>query len=759
MDFKKFLQIMSEAESTSEKDAKAEKAGKEVAKDIEHDEGHKGKDDDKAEKAGEKVKKDIEYDDKKDKKSLKDWFEIIDKNMLAEAEQITVEPAKQNTQVIKQGTKTLGTVTNPQLAAQIKQSIGKGEMNLAGTEMKEAGAQDGMKKVARLSPDQKRDVIRQINSKYGKHKNSITHVYKSMGGDFLVSHDDPKTGIEYRHKIDMVNKKPVISKKPIDAWASMTFEKGGGYLDGDDYEMNEADAQDMVKKTAKDLENTLGKKELDEKAKNPYAIGMAQAMKSKGDKPPLKKSTIVKAHDIAKAIKKTDEAEIPKSGPDYGAGLGAGRNDKVLEAKPDFLDLDKDGNKKESMKKAAADKKKKKVDEAMNTLEAAYHEGKSHGLTKHGYACRYNEGSDEHRRYHEGFKEGLDECYGLMPNRGLVGETVPATVPGMASQAMPAMEADMEEGNAFTGKLASTPKGGSFELDGQKYKDTSSLEEFAFEALDKQLNDLLNEGLSVNMSQGLGDSMGGQSTDTVSVTATDDDAAKLLDFIKQVGLGGLGGEKALDGQAEPVAAVSDYGAPKFSGHDDMIGLMKVATDDYKDEEGHDHNDKPEMKMCGVHKLPEGECGCGEGKEMVDEVESEDQMEYQVAEDDGEGYEQSQAAAAEIDSALAGAQGNKDVEVAEGGDGSEASEEPEMTEAAEDNPVTPEEELTEWANDAGKDGTDQAFERDIDFMTKIISGGLNKPKSTGQTTVPVIAGQDARIGDEDVAAWKKLAGLK
>jgi transcription antitermination factor NusG len=39
-----------------------------------------------------------------------------------------------------------------------------------------------------------------------------------------------------------------------------------------------------------------------EKAKNPYAVGMAQAMKSTGDEPPLKKSTIKKAHDIAKAV-------------------------------------------------------------------------------------------------------------------------------------------------------------------------------------------------------------------------------------------------------------------------------------------------------------------------------------------------------------------------------------------------------------------------------------------------------------------------
>jgi hypothetical protein len=39
---------------------------------------------------------------------------------------------------------------------------------------------------------------------------------------------------------------------------------------------------------------------------NPYVIGMAQAMKSTGDKPPLKKSTINKAHAIARAVKKGD---------------------------------------------------------------------------------------------------------------------------------------------------------------------------------------------------------------------------------------------------------------------------------------------------------------------------------------------------------------------------------------------------------------------------------------------------------------------
>jgi len=48
---------------------------------------------------------------------------------------------------------------------------------------------------------------------------------------------------------------------------------------------------------------------------NPYAVGMSQAMKSTGDKPPLKKSTITKAHDIAKSIEKdekNEEKDVPK---------------------------------------------------------------------------------------------------------------------------------------------------------------------------------------------------------------------------------------------------------------------------------------------------------------------------------------------------------------------------------------------------------------------------------------------------------------
>jgi hypothetical protein len=48
----------------------------------------------------------------------------------------------------------------------------------------------------------------------------------------------------------------------------------------------------------------------DEAVDNPYAVGMAQAMKAKNDQPPLKKSTITKAHDIAKSIEKDQKEEV-----------------------------------------------------------------------------------------------------------------------------------------------------------------------------------------------------------------------------------------------------------------------------------------------------------------------------------------------------------------------------------------------------------------------------------------------------------------
>jgi hypothetical protein len=60
---------------------------------------------------------------------------------------------------------------------------------------------------------------------------------------------------------------------------------------------------EVLRKFQQKTKINVGIREAD---KNPYAIGMAQAMKSTGDKPPLKKSTINKAHKIARAIEKDE---------------------------------------------------------------------------------------------------------------------------------------------------------------------------------------------------------------------------------------------------------------------------------------------------------------------------------------------------------------------------------------------------------------------------------------------------------------------
>lgn len=618
----------------------------------------------------------------KKKGSLKEYFDLLDQAMLAEAEQIQIKPASQmpkqpgqtsmqkpgqpqvagqpqkQTQVIAQGNKTLGTVDNPQLAQQIKQSIGKGEMTLMPEEqMDEAGYSA---KAARAGKD------------IGKPGKAFAKIAKSAGEKY-------------------------------------------------------------------------GSKERGEKV----------------------------AGAVLAKLRKTNEGDMPPNDSNLSP-IGEGK-------KPDFLDLDKDGNKKESMKKAAQDKKK--VKEGMDhRLKAARHMGKAHALTKEGYNCRYDD-MEEAKHYHEGYKEGLDECYGQMPIQGYVGETTPpATVPGMANQAMkqPAMEDDLDEmdkGDWMKHKAKATP-GNTFKAFGQTFKDEEVVESpFAFEALEQQLNALLEakeevaEGMTVSISKG----QQGM-PDSVSVNAQDAEADQLLSIIKQAGLGLFGGdEQAVSTGSQPMSVAVDSDAPTaeidvVDDHDDMLSLIRKmtgqgpaqATGDYEEEGGehahsHEEADESTCEACG-----ESKCGCDDGKEpVVDEDESMDQREYEVAEeinpnnDDEAQEEQSDATR---DAALAQAADNNEKQVDEGGDGGEASSTGNDGVEIADTAEEAEEDLDEsYAN-----SDDDTFETDIDFMTKVISGGLNKQKSTGQTTQPVIAGQTDRMGyntNESVNDWKKLAGIK
>jgi hypothetical protein len=113
-------------------------------------------------------------------------------------------------------------------------------------------------------------------------------------------------------------------------------------------------------------------------------------------------------------------------------------------AKPDFLDIDKDGDKKETMKKAVADKdNKKEVDES--ALQA-YIGNKKYG--EQGMKALQQAGRDGVS------KEKMSK---------------------IRTQYNKMDEADVEEGNEFSGALAQAKASGAteFEVDGKKYKVTT----------------------------------------------------------------------------------------------------------------------------------------------------------------------------------------------------------------------------------------------------------------------------------------------
>jgi lipid-binding SYLF domain-containing protein len=567
-------------------------------------------------------------------------------------------------------------------------------------------------------------------------------------------------------------------------------------------------------------------------------------------------------------LKKIKEADMPpRDALASPLTMEAKKPDANKNGIPDYAEDGKGKN----------DLKKKKVKEGMDQkLNAARSEGKAHGLRGHSHCGKNYEDMEEARMYHEGYKEGLDECYGQVPIQGYVGETTPVvnTMASYGAEEGELAEADIEE-SPFTWAAKNTPKGSKFSLGGKEFVKNDA---FAFEALDKQLNALLEdkevtEGMTVSISKGQQGS-----PDSVSVSAQDGEADQLLSVIKSAGLGLFGGDDSsgmshtepmtVDNGGEPAEIGAGGDAIEVVGdHDGMMSLMKKLSGIGGGEQSHDEET---CESCGGM-MEEGH-SCGKDKEMVDEVESEDQMTYQMAEDNppDSGAAEVDAEDASVSAANAAAAAyNPSQDIDEGGDGGEASdagnigveagdadeemqasmneaedetgeeagkeEKKEMSESSfanlykklamlseestsekddkaekaakkvakdieydedhkgkdddkaeeagkkvkkdieyDDKKDKKEKKLDEWANDAGpgKSASDTAFETDMDFMMNVISGGLNKRKSTGQTTIPVVASQLGRqisrnttsinesVDDSDaVAQWKKLAGLK
>ena len=116
----------------------------------------------------------------------------------------------------------------------------------------------------------KTDTLKKMSGRQGYNKSTLT--------DYLAQKSDKKEDDVYFDDTDLVYKDKTVLKN-------------------------------AETKTVDQMLKALQKEAVD----NPYAVGMAQAMKSTGDKPPLKKATITKAHDIAKSIEKDQKEEVKES--------------------------------------------------------------------------------------------------------------------------------------------------------------------------------------------------------------------------------------------------------------------------------------------------------------------------------------------------------------------------------------------------------------------------------------------------------------
>ena len=622
---------------------------------------------------------------KSSRPSLKDVF-----NRLMEGD-ITLEPAKPGAMAIKSGNATIGTAHTPQAANQMKQAIEKGEITMGGDdEMTEDGRDDIRRDGADFAYDPTGEVDIKGDADVLNTAEAEAYANKLLKQAVNVSTQDkgePRSSAEHFANVKFVPGE--------EHFVTLHTSGRGGPLDSIDIEIQPIsefssygdissllaiiDSEGFINTRYPDLENaakafdeleTLDIGELTNFQQMNESKSPSQIAKDKAkDKADVKRDDKAEkaGKEVAKDAKYDGRKHPGKDGKEVAKDIEYDEwKEKKLPSISRIKKMCKDGlNQTEILKlHSMCDKQKLKdmikkcktnLKEGVDhILKAAKHMGKSHGLCKGGYACPHETGSEGHRAYHEGYKEGLDECMGIRnePVLGMVDETEGKVVDTMASYGAMG-EDETYEGNAFSGALAKTAKGSDFTVGGNTYTKTTEAEDDAgtydkydwnastegdeddawtFESLDAELDSLLNEdkveeGVNISVQSG----MEGQE-DRVSVNATDAEADKLIQFVKSVGLG-IYGDEEVEAEVVDPSEVSFYGSEAPSeepanSHDDMLKLMGIVDmgdegeEDFADEEASDSVDvqvvdgdsEEEMcEACGSKMTTEG-CGCSKTDE-------------------------------------------------------------------------------------------------------------------------------------------------
>jgi len=325
-------------ESTTKKDDRAEKAGKKVTKDIEYDEGHKGKDDNKAEKAGKKVTKDIEYDEKKKDKEEEEVDESTTSGSIA---------TSTTTKGSKGGVygKGIYDSMNFELEQMIAESM---SINMS-------DSTEGNKSLTVTATDD--DAL-----KLGMMlKNSGLGGGDSHSGD-MHSHEEscPTCGMEDCGCGDV--QEAVDENAPDWPTNTETSDNAMQYSGG----LNKPKASGMatvpVTDVSVDGEDMFGKQANEDALRRMMEMaGIKQA-----ELEPWKETMKETADDVCNDCHK-DPCECDESVEESIQRMREIAGIKEAK-KPDFLDMDKDGDKKEPMTKAIKDKEEKKVDESIFAL-------------------------------------------------------------------------------------------------------------------------------------------------------------------------------------------------------------------------------------------------------------------------------------------------------------------------------------------------------------------------------------------------------
>lgn len=319
-------------------------------------------------------------------------------------------------------------------------------------------------------------------------------------------------------------------------------------------------------------------------------------------------------------------------------------------------------------------------------------------------------------------------------------------------------------------------------VQGRKKATESMMESQEFSNWDKQLSSLLSEGLTITTSSGQGYGPGGESQESVSVNATDEDAKVISDLLKNAGIG-LGSKSASDEESMDHEHSVDDSVMSHGGIEvtDASSVMDKLMGSEEEVDNSDSIISLIKKMNVDDSSEHKETDVEPADDHLEDPDSKKDTDEDDKEETKEAVEQTDENAFSYAAAQAAKAGKKEFEfggkkhpvtmnkkTADKIDEQEVEESKEMcsecgsamTEGHECDKEQVEEadetQINEWAN-TPQNKEDETFVTEMDYMLKMLSGGLNGPKK--DNSVSPKQQQVIASSDEDIDQWKRLAGIK